>query len=116
MSVVSTLFNERGNVEALVAALADALGRADIDYELVLVDDGSSDGTWDAITATSTRDPRVRGVALSRNFVHQGALLAGMNHARGRALVPMDGDIQHPPAVVPVLVAAWRDGYKVVNT
>jgi dolichol-phosphate mannosyltransferase len=116
VSVVSPLFNEHANVEPLVAALAEALGAAGIDYELVLVDDGSSDGTWDAIAEISARDARVRGVALARNFGHQGALLAGLNHARGRAVVTMDGDLQHPPAVVPVLVDAWREGYKVVNT
>jgi dolichol-phosphate mannosyltransferase len=116
ISVVSPLFNERTNVGPLVEALIAALGPAAIDFEIVLVDDGSSDGTWDAIAEFAARDPRVRGVALSRNFGHQGALFAGLNHARGRAVVTMDGDLQHPPAVVPSLVEAWRDGYKVVNT
>ncbi len=116
ISVVSPLYNERTNVAPLVEGLGAVFGAAAIDYELVLVDDGSSDGTWDAISEISARDPRVRGVALSRNFGHQGALLAGLNHARGRAVVTMDGDLQHPPAVVPTLVEAWRDGYKVVNT
>jgi glycosyltransferase involved in cell wall biosynthesis len=116
ISIVSPLYNESGNVVPLVTALGESLGAAGIDYELVLVDDGSSDGTWEAIAAIAARDPRVRGVALSRNFGHQGALLAGLNHARGRAVVSMDGDLQHPPAVVPALVAAWREGYKVVNT
>lgn len=114
--MVSPLFNERTNVGPLVEALASALGAAGIDYEIVLVDDGSSDGTWEAIAEISARDPRIRGVGLSRNFGHQGALLAGLNHARGRAVVTMDGDLQHPPAVVPMLVEAWREGYKVVNT
>ena len=116
ISVVSPLFNERGNVEPFVAALTESLLAAAVDFEIVLVDDGSSDGTWEAIAAVAARDPRVRGLALSRNFGHQGALLAGLNHARGRAVVSMDGDLQHPPAVVPTLVAAWREGYKVVNT
>jgi len=116
ISVVSPLFNERTNVAPLVEALTEALGTPGIDYEVVLVDDGSTDGTWDAIVAISTTNPRVRGVQLSRNFGHQGALLAGLNHARGRAVVTMDGDLQHPPSVVPLLVEAWRDGFKVVNT
>jgi dolichol-phosphate mannosyltransferase len=116
VSIVSPLFNERANVEPLVAAIGQALGSAGIEYELVLVDDGSSDGTWEVIEALAARDPRVRGVALSRNFGHQGALLAGLNHTRGSAVVTMDGDLQHPPDVVPALVAAWREGYKVVNT
>lgn len=116
ISIVSPLFNERTNVAALVAALGSVLGESAIDYEIVLVDDGSSDGTFEAIAEISARDPRVRGIALARNFGHQGALLAGLNHARGRAVVTMDGDLQHPPALVPTLVAAWREGYKVVGT
>jgi dolichol-phosphate mannosyltransferase len=116
ISIVSPLFNERTNVAALVAALDGVLGDNAIDYEIVLVDDGSSDGTFEAIAEISARDPRVRGIALARNFGHQGALLAGLNHARGRAVVTMDGDLQHPPALVPTLVAAWREGYKVVGT
>jgi polyisoprenyl-phosphate glycosyltransferase len=116
VTVIAPLFNERTNVEPLVEALGAALGAAGIDYEVVLVDDGSTDGTWDAIADVSARQARIRGVALSRNFGHQGALLAGLNHARGRAVVTMDGDLQHPPSVVPILVQAWRDGFKVVNT
>jgi dolichol-phosphate mannosyltransferase len=116
VTVIAPLFNERTNVAPLVEALGAALVTAGIDYEVVLVDDGSKDGTWDAIAEISAREPRIRGVALSRNFGHQGALLAGLNHARGRAVVTMDGDLQHPPSVVPVLVQAWRDGFKVVNT
>lgn len=116
ISIVSPLYNERANVAPLVEALRDVLGAAAIDYELVLVNDGSSDGTWEAIAEVAAHDARVRGLSLSRNFGHQGALLAGLNHARGRAVITMDGDLQHPPAVVPTLVAAWRDGYKVVNT
>ena len=116
ISVVAPLYNERTNVAVLVEALSGALGAAAIDYEIVLVDDGSSDGTWEAIAEISARDPRVRGISLARNFGHQGALLAGLNHAQGLAVVTMDGDLQHPPALVPTLVAAWREGYKVVGT
>lgn len=116
LSVVAPLYDERENVEPLVAALSASLGEAGIEYEIVLVDDGSKDGTWRTIAEIAARDPRVRGVALCRNFGHQGALLAGLNHARGRAVVTMDGDLQHPPDVVPELVRAWRQGYKVVNT
>lgn len=116
ISIVAPLYNERTNVGPLVEALGGVLTGAAIDYELVLVDDGSSDGTWDAIAEISARDARVRGIGLARNFGHQGALLAGLNHARGRAVITMDGDLQHPPALVPTLVAAWRDGFKVVGT
>jgi glycosyltransferase involved in cell wall biosynthesis len=110
------MYNEQTNVEPFVEAVSAALVAAGLDHELVLVDDGSSDGTWPAIQAAARVRPSVRGVSLSRNFGHQGALLAGLNHARGRAVITMDGDLQHPPEALPELVAAWRAGFKVVNT
>lgn len=116
LSVVVPMYNERTNVEVFVAAVSAVLAQANITYELVLVDDGSSDGTWPAIVELTRARPELRGISLSRNFGHQGALLAGLNHARGRAVVTMDGDLQHPPETLPELVAAWRAGYKVVNT
>ena len=116
LSVVVPMYNEQTNVDAFIEAVTAALVAAGLDHELVLVDDGSSDGTWAAIQSASGARASVRGVSLSRNFGHQGALLAGLNHARGRAVITMDGDLQHPPETLPELVAAWRDGYKVVNT
>ncbi|HTQ03506.1 MAG TPA: glycosyltransferase family 2 protein [Polyangiaceae bacterium] len=116
LSVVVPMFNERTNVEPFVEAVARVLDGEAIDHEIVLVDDGSSDGTWAAIVELARKEPRLRGISLSRNFGHQGALLAGLNHARGRAVITMDGDLQHPPETLPELVAAWRAGHKVVNT
>ncbi len=116
LSVVVPMYNEQTNVTAFVEAVSAVLAGAAIDHELVLVDDGSSDGTWDAIVQAARARPALRGISLSRNFGHQGALLAGLNHARGRAVVTMDGDLQHPPATLLELVAAWREGAKVVNT
>jgi glycosyltransferase involved in cell wall biosynthesis len=116
LSIVAPLFNEQTNVGAFVEAVTGVLGPAGIPHEILLVDDGSRDGTWEAIVAAAGATPTVRGLSLSRNFGHQGALLAGLNHARGLAVVTMDGDLQHPPATVLELVAAWREGYKVVNT
>ncbi len=116
LSVVVPMFNEQTNVAPFVDAVSGALAGAGIDYEILLVDDGSSDGTWSAIIELAQKQPRLRGISLSRNFGHQGALLAGLNHARGRAVVTMDGDLQHPPETLPELHAAWRAGYKVVNT
>ena len=116
LSVVVPMYDEESNVAAFVEAVSKVLSAADCDYELVLVDDGSRDGTWGTICELARTRPALRGVSLSRNFGHQGALLAGLNHARGRAVITMDGDLQHPPETLPELVAAWRDGFKVVNT
>jgi dolichol-phosphate mannosyltransferase len=116
LSVVVPMYNERTNVEPFTAAVGAVLAQAGVAYELLLVDDGSSDGTWPAIVELTRARPELRGISLSRNFGHQGALLAGLNHARGRAVITMDGDLQHPPETLPELVAAWRAGYKVVNT
>jgi dolichol-phosphate mannosyltransferase len=116
LSVVVPMYNERTNVSAFVDAVVAVLEPLGVSYELVLVDDGSSDGTWNAIAELASARETVRGLSLSCNFGHQGALLAGLNHARGRAVVTMDGDLQHPPESVPELLAAWREGFKVVNT
>lgn len=116
LSVVVPVYNEADNVVPLLAAIAKSLRKSQVDYEVVLVSDGSTDGTWETILQAHELDKRVRGVELSRNFGHQHALLAGYQRARGRAVVSMDGDLQHPPEVLPLLVERWRDGYKVVST
>lgn len=116
LSVVAPMYNEETNIEPFVAAVSKVLDEQGLSYEIVLVDDGSRDGTWPAIAAAARRSPRVHGIRLSRNFGHQGALFAGLNEARGAAVVSMDGDLQHPPATLPTLIAAWRAGSKVVNT
>ncbi len=110
------MYNEESNIDPFVDRVSAVLEEAGLNYEILLVDDGSRDGTWAAIGRAAARNPSVRGVSLSRNFGHQGALFAGLNHARGAAIVSMDGDLQHPPETIPLLVAAWREGVKVVNT
>ncbi len=108
------MFDEADNVRPFVEAVSGAL--ADESIEIVLVDDGSSDATWERIRQAADEDARVRGIRLSPKFGHQGALFAGLTHARGRAVVTMDGDLQHPPGVIPELLAAWRAGYAIVGT
>jgi dolichol-phosphate mannosyltransferase len=110
------MYNEGPNVAAFVDAVLEVLDPTGIRAEIILVDDGSSDGTWSAITEACKRRPNVRGVALSRNFGHQGALLAGLNLSRGEAVVTMDGDLQHPPSTLVDLLRAWQEGFQVVNT
>lgn len=116
LSVVIPMCNEQSNVGPLVAELSVILEDQKETWEIILVDDGSSDQTWNAILLAANNDLRIRGLSLSRNFGHQNAILAGMSHATGRAIITMDGDLQHPPQKIPELVEAWRAGYKVVGT
>src|SRR6266536_1738680 len=116
VSVVAPMYNEAGNVERFVSSV-DAVMRAHgMSYEIVLIDDGSRDETWQRICEQAGRSPSVRGLSLSRNFGHQNALFAGLHHARGQAIVTMDGDLQHPPEVIPDLLRAWQSGYQIVTT
>ena len=113
LSVVSPIYNERESVGELVRRLTAALAPLG-PYELVLVDDGSADGSWDALCGLAAADERVRLLRLSRNFGHQVALTAGLDAARGDAVVLIDGDLQDPPEVIPELVARWQEGFDVV--
>ncbi|MDX9856447.1 MAG: glycosyltransferase family 2 protein [candidate division Zixibacteria bacterium] len=116
ISIVVPLLNEAGNIAALEGALRTVLQPMQETWELILVDDGSRDGTWEEIQRVSSQSGNVRGLSFTRNFGHQKALVAGMDRARGWAIVTMDGDLQHPPEVIPAMIAAWKEGYRVVNT
>src|SRR5262245_44776496 len=95
VSIVAPMFDEEGNVEPFVREVERVMGEQQLSYELLLVDDGSGDRTWQRIREQAERNPQVRGLSLSRNFGHQNALFAGLAHARGEAIVSMDGDLQH---------------------
>ena len=112
LSVVAPLHDEEGNVDALCERVRTALGA--VPWELVLVDDGSRDGTRARLAGLAAADPRIKVVALSRSFGHQAALTAGLEHARGDVVAMMDGDLQDPPEVLPELLARWADGADVV--
>jgi len=116
ISIVVPAYNEEGNLRTLYAELADVLHALKMPWEIVLVDDGSTDKTWEEILALHQRDGRVKGLRLSRNFGHQYALFAGLTHATGDAVVSMDADLQHPPHVIPELVDEWHKGSKIVHT
>lgn len=114
ISVVAPVFNEEETLPEFyrrVRAVMDELGEP---WELVLVDDGSSDDSFRICRELHEQDPRVRVVRFARNFGHQIAITAGMDHARGDAVVTIDSDLQDPPEVIPDLVARWREGYHVV--
>ena len=114
LSVVVPVFNEEGNLPELHRRLAAVLPAVVDSWEIVFVDDGSRDRSWELIRGLAAADPHVRGVRFSRNFGHQMAFAAGLDHARGDAVVIMDADLQDPPELIPELVARWREGHEVV--
>jgi glycosyltransferase involved in cell wall biosynthesis len=113
LSIVLPAHNEAENIAPIAAALKEHLGPLG-SHEIIFVDDGSTDATLPAIRAVAMRDPTVRFVALTRNFGQEAALRAGLRHARGRAVVVMDADFEHPPERIADLVKEWRAGFKVV--
>lgn len=116
LSIVVPVFNEEGNIRPLYEALVPVLTETGMTWEIIFSDDGSTDGTWPALTALNQSDGRVKALRLSRNFGHQYALFAGLSKAQGNAVISMDGDLQHPPQVIPELVARWRSGDQIVHT
>ena len=112
LSVVAPVYNEEALIDEFYARVCAALG--ELEFELVLVDDGSRDSTPAVLERLAAEDPRVRVVFLSRNFGHQTALTAGLDHARGDAVVMLDADLQDPPELIPTMLDNWRAGCDVV--
>jgi glycosyltransferase involved in cell wall biosynthesis len=114
ISIVIPIYNEEENLHNLYSRLTAAAPSWNEGYELVLVDDGSEDGSLDMMKAFAKEDSRVRIVKLSRNFGHQPAISAGIQEAKGDAVVIMDGDLQDPPEELHRFLDKWREGYQVV--
>jgi len=114
VSVVIPAYDEEGNISLLMEKLEQVL--ADFSYEILFVDDGSRDGTLEKIKALRRSKPHLHYLSLSRNFGHQNALKAGLDYASGDCVITMDGDLQHPPEVIPGMLEKWREGFEVVYT
>jgi glycosyltransferase involved in cell wall biosynthesis len=116
LSIVVPVKNEEQGIVPFVDRVGPILEKvcASDGWEILFVDDGSTDATLAAIVAANSRDERVRALSLSRNFGKEAALSAGLDYARGKAIVPMDVDMQDPPEVLPEMVAKWREGYEMV--
>jgi dolichol-phosphate mannosyltransferase len=115
LSVVVPVYNERAVLPDLQQRLFAVLETSCPDHEVLFVDDGSVDESPAILLAAADRNPRIRVLRFSRNFGHQAAVTAGIEHARGRAVVVIDADLQDPPEVIPELVAKWREGFEVVS-
>ena len=116
LSIVIPLFNEEGNLDVLYDQVSTVADSMVYQWEIVFVDDGSSDASLEWLKEMSRRDQRVRFLSLSRNFGHQAALFAGMKHSNGDAVITMDADLQHPPGLIKEMVEKWEEGYDVVFT
>jgi glycosyltransferase involved in cell wall biosynthesis len=113
LSIVAPLYNESENVRPLVDWILQALESYAGSFEIILVDDGSRDGTWDQVTAVAN-DPRVQGLRLGRNVGQTAAMMAGFDHARGAVIVSLDGDLQNDPRDIPALISKLDEGYDLV--
>jgi glycosyltransferase involved in cell wall biosynthesis len=113
-SIVVPIYNEIGNLPELYRRVKEVMDSTDEKWELVLVDDGCTDGSTEKIKELAGMDKHVRSIIFARNFGHQIAVTAGLDYARGEAIVILDADLQDPPEVVLDLIAKWKEGYEVV--
>lgn len=115
LSIVIPSFNEEGNIPNIINQLRDQLSKYE-HFEVIFVNDGSSDKTLDALRNAYKEDSRFKYLSFSRNFGHQYALRAGLDHASGDCVISMDCDLQHPPSLIHEMVDRWKDGNKIVYT
>ena len=116
ISVVIPAYNEGGHLEDSLGEVIRYLETADATYEIILVDDGSSDATWESVKTLSSKDECICGLRLSRNFGKEAAMSAGLDNARGDAVIVMDADLQHPPSLIPQMIELWnKEGAHVVD-
>jgi polyisoprenyl-phosphate glycosyltransferase len=116
ISIVVPVFNEEENLRELYRRIAGVMEYLGLSFELIFVDDGSTDRSFDVMLEISEKDKNVKIIQLSKNFGHQSAILAGVDHAQGKAVIMMDSDLQHPPELIAKLVEKWHEGYEVVYT
>ncbi|MGL5513530.1 MAG: glycosyltransferase family 2 protein [Sporomusa sp.] len=116
ISIVVPIFNEQDNINNFYLEVVKHMEPLAYDFELVFIDDGSDDATPLILERLTHDDHRVRALILARNFGHQVALTCGLDHAKGAAVITMDGDMQHPPEMLPQLIAKWEDGFQVIQT
>ncbi|CAH1223968.1 putative glycosyltransferase [Paenibacillus plantiphilus] len=109
LSIVVPVYNEAGHIAASLRVIADTVAAITPSFELIVVDDGSKDGTWQQLVSLSHERKQLTIMRLSRNFGKELALCAGLEHAQGQAVILMDGDLQHPPALIPQMVRMWRE-------
>ena len=116
ISIVVPAYNEEENIEHFAQSVAEVMESLPYAYEILFIDDGSRDRSREILRELGARDAHVQSIFLARNSGHQIALTCGTDHADGDAVVTMDGDMQHPPELLPVLLAKWEEGFEIVQT
>lgn len=115
LSVIIPAYNEEGILTKTIQAVSDLLNHNGLNFELIFVDDGSGDRTWEIISEASAANPHIRGVRFTRNFGKESAILAGLQYSAGDCCVVMDGDLQHPPETILEMYRLWEEGYEIVE-
>jgi glycosyltransferase involved in cell wall biosynthesis len=113
-SIIAPIFNELDNLPELYARVRDTISATGETWELILVDDGSTDGSTERIRELAAKDKHIRPIIFARNFGHQIAITAGWDYARGDAVIIIDADLQDPPETIPEMIAKWKEGFEVV--
>ncbi|MBO5652297.1 MAG: glycosyltransferase family 2 protein, partial [Selenomonas sp.] len=116
VSIVVPVYNEGENILHFTDAVREVMDKQPYKWNLLFVDDGSKDNSLELLEKLQTQHENIKVLALSHNCGHQIALTCGLDHATGDAVISMDGDMQHPPALIPELLAKWEDGYEIVQT
>jgi len=115
ISVVIPAYNESRGIKKAIKQIAATLSSCENAWEIIGVDDGSRDQTYQQICELSESEPKIKGIALSRNFGKEGAMLAGLEYAAGEAIIIIDADLQHPPGLIPEMIGKWRSGAQIVH-
>ena len=116
ISIIVPVFNEEGSLPELYRRITAVMKQLDLSFEMIFVDDGSTDRSFEIILEMIEKDNNVKIIQLSRNFGHQLAIIAGIDHAHGDAVITMDGDLQHPPELIAKLIEKWHEGNDIVYT
>ncbi len=115
ISVVIPAYNEGEGVDRALATISGILQTVPGNWEIIVIDDGSRDDTYERVCLYAQTEPNVKGVSFSRNFGKEAALLAGLKYSRGKAVIVIDADLQHPPELIPEMLAKWHNGAKIVH-
>ncbi len=115
ISAIVPSYNEGQGLAIAIKVIAETLDTCESDWEIIVVDDGSNDDTFQQVDLLSTYDSRIKGVSLSRNFGKEAAIIAGLKQATGQAVIIIDADLQHPPALIPDMIEQWRLGAQIIH-